>query len=95
MIQVAPDLLEEGQVWLIPRIKAWEGLVQLKRNRWIPLNAADVYVCGLYHGIVKTGRAMIISAYLDNGDDLSASPMVRVIQGEGRRGIRTGPLAFG
>ena len=53
MIQVAPDLFEEGKVRLIPRIKAWQSLVQLERNRWFPLNAADIYMCGLDHDIVK------------------------------------------
>lgn len=72
---------------MIPGVKARESLVELKMDIWIPLNAANICVCGLDHGVIRRGRRVVLSAYLDNGDDLDvgSSRRLRVCEKENKR----------
>ena len=67
---------------MVPEIKARRSRVQLKRNRCIPLNVAYIDVCGLDHGVIRKSRTVVLSIYLDNGDDLNASPRLGVCAGD-------------
>ena len=49
------------------------------------MNAAYIGVCRLDYGVIKRGRVVVLSAYLDNGNDLNAGRRLGACAGEVER----------